>query len=168
VRDGGGIRGRVENGGAVAQVFGAGASAVPEAPLHVPHDQQQMRYEVLPGGDVEGTRRAVANGIATSSTMVNRLEMPPGQSSPPRRFTGDHVIYQLEGTIVWDVDGTPYRLRPGDLLFIPPNIPYSFSNDGTEIGRFIDIAGRVDDWPPRMLYADGTEISSGSLNELFN
>ena len=152
----------------MTQVFGAGASAVPLEPLHVPNDQQQMRYEVLPGGDEEGTRRAVANGIATSSTMVNRLEMPPGQSSPPRRFTGDHVIYHLEGTIEWNVDGVSYRLRPGDLLFIPPNVPYSFSNPGDDIGRFIDVAGRVDDWPPRMLYADGTEISSGSLNQLFN
>ena len=152
----------------MSQVFGAGASVVPEAPMHIPSAQQQMRYEVLPGGDVEGTRRAVANGIATSSTMVNRLEMPPGQSSPHRRFTGDHVIYHLEGTIEWDVDGINYRLSPGDLLFIPPNIPYSFSNPGDEIGRFIDVAGRVDDWPPRMLYADGTEISSGSLTQLFN
>ena len=152
----------------MTQVFGAGAAAVPDSPLHVPHDQQLMRYDVLPGGDVEGTRRAVANGIATTSTMVNRLEMPPGQSSPPRRFTGDHVIYQLEGTIEWDVDGVIYLLRPGDLLFIPPGVPYSFSNAGTDIGRFIDVAGRVEDWPPRMLYADGTEISSGSLNQLFN
>jgi quercetin dioxygenase-like cupin family protein len=152
----------------MSQVRGAGASAVPEGPLHVPNDQQQMRYDVLPGGDVEGTRRAVANGIATTSTMVNRLEMPPGQSSPGRRFTGDHVIYQLEGTVEWDVDGVPYRLGPGDMLYFPPGTPYSFSNVGDGMARFIDVAGRVDDWPPRMLYADGTEISSGSLNQLFN
>jgi quercetin dioxygenase-like cupin family protein len=110
----------------------------------------------------------VANGIAATSTMVNRLEMPPGQSSPQRRFTGDHVIYHLEGTVEWDVDGVPYRLAPGDLLYFPPGTPYSFSNVGDTVARFIDVAGRVDDWPPRMLYADGTEISSGSLNQLFN
>jgi quercetin dioxygenase-like cupin family protein len=150
------------------QKFGAGASAVPEGPLHIRSDQQQMKYDVLPDGDVEGTRRAVANGIAATSTMVNRLEMPPGQSSPPRRFTGDHVVYQLEGTVEWNVDGVPYRLGPGDMLYFPPGTSYSYSNVGPEIARFIDVAGRVDDWPPRMLYADGTEISSGSLNQLFN
>jgi quercetin dioxygenase-like cupin family protein len=127
-----------------------------------------MRYEVLPGGDACGTRRAVANGIATTSTKVNRLEMPPGQSSPPRRFTGDHVSYQHEGTVEWDVDGVPYRLDPGDMLYFPPGTPYSFSNVGAKLARFIDVAGRVDDWPPRMLHTDGTEISSGSLNQLFN
>jgi quercetin dioxygenase-like cupin family protein len=152
----------------VSQVRGAGASAVPEGPLHIPNDEQVMKYDVLPGGDVEGTRRAVANGIATTSTMVNRLEMPPSQSSPPRRFTGDHTVYQLEGTVEWDVDGTVYRLAPGDILFFPPGLSYSYSNVGDEIARFIDVAGRVDDWPPRMLYADGTEISSGTLNQLFN
>jgi quercetin dioxygenase-like cupin family protein len=147
---------------------GAGAGAVPEGPLHIRDDEQVMRYDVLPGGNVEGTRRAVANGIATTSTMVNRLEMPPGQSSPKRRFTGDHVIYQLAGTVAWDVDGTVYRLAPGDMLYFPPGTPYSFANVGDDIARFIDVAGRVDDWPPRMLYEDGTEISSGSLDQLFN
>src|SRR6195952_2925960 len=135
----------------MSQVRGAGAAAIPEGPLHIPNDEQLMRYEVLPGGEVEGTRRAVANGIAATSTMVNRLEMPPGQSSPPRQFTGDHVVYQLEGTVDWDVDGTVYRLGPGDMLYFPPGLPYSYSNVGEEIARFIDVAGRVDDWPPRML-----------------
>lgn len=152
----------------MSKVRGAGAAAVPEGPLHIPNDEQEMRYDVLPGGDTEGTRRAVANGLATNSTMVNRLEMPPGQRSPQRRFTGDHVIYQLEGNVDWDVDGVLYRLEPGDMLYFPPGTPYSFSNPGAQIARFIDVAGRVEDWPPRMLYADGTEISSGSLNQLFN
>ena len=54
------------------------------------------------------------------------------------------------------------------MLYFPPGTPYSFSNVGDGMARFIDVAGRVDDWPPRMLYADGTEISSGSLDQLFN
>jgi quercetin dioxygenase-like cupin family protein len=84
-----------------------------------------------------------------------------------RRFTGDHVIYQLAGTVDWHVDGTTYRLGPGDMLFFPPGTPYSFANVGNDLARFIDVAGRVDDWPPRMQYEDGTEISSGTL-DLFN
>jgi quercetin dioxygenase-like cupin family protein len=147
---------------------GAGASAVPDHPLHIPAAEQLVRYDVLPGGDTEGTRRGVANGIATSSTMVNLLEMPPGQSSPLRRFTGDHVIYQLAGTVEWLVDGVPHRLSPGDMLFFPPETPYSFTNVGDDLARFLDVAGRVDDWPPRMKYEDGTEISSGTLDQLFN
>ena len=73
---------------------GAGAANVPEGALHLKAADQIIRYDVLPGGDVEGTRRGVANGIATTSTMVNVLEMPPGQSSPKRQFTGDHTIFQ--------------------------------------------------------------------------
>ena len=62
----------------------------------------------------------------------------------------------------------PYRLGPGDMLTSRPvgRTRSRMSADG--MARFIDVAGRVDDWPPRMLYADGTEISSGSLNQLFN
>lgn len=147
---------------------GAGAAAVPDGPMHLPATAQVVRYDVLPGGEVEGTRRGVANGFATTSTMVNVLEMPPGQSSPRRQFTGDHVLYQLAGTVEWDVEGVIHRLTAGDMLYFPPNTTYSFANVGTDVARFIDVAGRVDDWPPRMKYEDGTEISSGTLNQLFN
>jgi quercetin dioxygenase-like cupin family protein len=147
---------------------GAGAGAVPTGPVHLRAADQVVRYDLLPGGDTEGTRRGVANGFATSSTMVNVLEMPPGQASPPRRFTGDHVVFQLAGVCEWEVDGTVHRLEAGDMLFFPPGTPYSFSNPGEVLARFIDVAGRVDDWPPRMLYEDGTEISSGDLDDLFN
>lgn len=147
---------------------GAGAGAVPTGPLHLPASEQVVRFDLLPGGDVEGTRRGVANGIATSSTMVNVLVMPPGQTSPTRRFTGDHVIFQLSGTVEWTVGDDVYRLSPNDMLFFPPGTPYSFANVGDTDARFIDVAGRVDDWPPRMLYEDGTEIDSGTLDDLFN
>jgi quercetin dioxygenase-like cupin family protein len=147
---------------------GAGAGAVPDKPFHLLAQEQVVKYDVLPGGEVEGTRRGVANGVATTSTMVNRLEMPPGQSSPKRQFTGDHVIYQLAGTVAWDVEGVVYRLGPGDMLFFPPDTTYSFANVGDDVAQFLDVAGRVDDWPPRMKYEDGTEISSGTLDQLFN
>ncbi len=147
---------------------GAGAANVPDGPLFLKAAQQVIRYDVLPGGEVEGTRRGVANGVATTSTMVNVLEMPPGQSSPKRQFTGDHTIYHLAGTGEWDVEGTVYVLEPGDILFFPPDTTYSFANRGDVPMRFIDCAGRVDDWPPRMKYEDGTEISSGTLDDLFN
>ena len=148
---------------------GAGAAAVPTSALHLPARAQVMNYDVLPGGNVEGTRRAVANGIAATSVMVNVLEMPPGQGSPPRQFTGDHTIFHIAGVIEWDVEGTIYRLDAlGDILFFPPDTSYSYANPGDEVARFIDIAGRVDDGPPRMKYEDGTEISSGTLTQLFN
>ena len=147
---------------------GAGAAAVPAGPMHLPASAQVVRYNVLPGGETDGTRRGVANGFATTSAMVNVLEMPPGQSSPKRQFTGDHVLYQLAGTVEWDVEGVIHRLAPGDMLYFPPNTTYSFANVGADLARFIDVAGTVDDWPPRMKYEDGTEISSGTLNQLFN
>jgi quercetin dioxygenase-like cupin family protein len=152
----------------VSQPRGAGASAVPQGPFHLKAADQVVRYDLLPDGDVEGTRRGVANGVAATSTMVNVLEMPPGQTSPMRRFTGDHVVFQLAGTVEWEVDGSIYRLDPGDMLYFPPGLRYAYTNVGDVVARFIDVAGRVDDWPPSMLYDDGPVVSSSTLDGLFN
>ena len=147
---------------------GAGAGAVPTGAFHLKAADQVVRYDLLPDGEVEGTRRGVANGVAATSTMVNVLEMPPGQTSPMRRFTGDHTVFQLAGSVEWDVDGSVYRLEPGDMLYFPPGLRYAYTNVGDELARFIDVAGRVDDWPPSMLYDDGPAVSSATLDGLFN
>jgi quercetin dioxygenase-like cupin family protein len=152
----------------VSAPAGAGASAVPREPFHLKAADQVVRYDLLPDGEVEGTRRGVANGVAGTSTMVNVLEMPPGQTSPPRRFTGDHTVFQLAGVVEWEVEGVAYRLEPGDMLFFPPGLRYAYTNVGDELARFIDVAGRVDDWPPSMLYDDGPALNSGTLDGLFN
>jgi len=147
---------------------GRGAEQVPTEPLLVPAADQVVRYNLLPDGDVEGTRRGVANGLAGASCMVNVLEMPPHQASPTRRFNGEHIVFQLSGTVIWTVDGVDYPLSAGDMLFVPVDRPYSFRNVGDELGRFVDIAGKVEDWPPSMFYADGRQVASASMGELFN
>ena len=148
--------------------LGRGAEQVPTEPLLVTAAEQVVRYNLLPDGDVEGTRRGVANGLAGASCMVNVLEMPPRQASPTRRFNGEHIVYQLSGTVIWNVDGVDYALNAGDMLFVPADCPYSFRNDGEVLGRFVDIAGKVDEWPPSMSYEDGRRVDSASMGELFN
>ena len=152
----------------MAKPKGAGANAVPTETMVVRADDQIVRYDLLPGGDVEGTRRGVANGLAGTACMVNVLEMPVGQSSQLRKFSGEHIVYQLEGSVVWQVDGIDHRIDPGDMLFVPVDRAYSFRNVGGATARFIDIAGKVDEWPPAMSYDDGTRLESSSMDDLFN
>ena len=147
---------------------GAGANAVPTDAMVVKAEDQIVRSDLLPGGDTEGTRRGVANGFAGTACMVNVLEMPVGQSSPMRRFSGEHIVYQLVGSVVWVVDGVDHRIDPGDMLFVPVHRAYSFRNVGDVDARFIDIAGKVEEWPPAMSYDDGTRLESSSMGDLFN
>ena len=142
--------------------------AVPAAATVVRAADQVVRYDLLPDGDVEGTRRGVANGVAGQSCMANVLEMPPAQASPLRRFSGEHIVVQLAGTMTWNVEGVDHTLEPGDMCFVPVGHAYSFRNDGDLTARFLDIAGRVDEWPPSMSYADGTRLRSSSMPDLFN
>lgn len=147
---------------------GAGGVTPPAGPLLIRSDQQTLRFGVLPDSDVEGTRRAVANGVAGTACMVNMLAMPPGQASPQRSFNGEHIVFQLDGSSTWVVDGVEHVLQPRDLLFIPADRPYSVRNDGDVDASFLDVAGKVDAWPPSMSYDDGTTVASGRLDGLFN
>ena len=63
---------------------------------------------------------------------------------------------------------TPFKLTRVASLKTVADFRAHCANVGADLARFIDVAGKVDDWPPRMKYEDGTEISSGTLNQLFN
>ena len=40
----------------------------------------------------------------------------------------DETVYGLRGTLMFDVDGNPIRLDPGDTLFIPRGTVHGFEN----------------------------------------
>src|ERR1700712_468140 len=40
----------------------------------------------------------------------------------------DETVYGLRGTLMFDVDGKPMRLDPGDTLFIPRGTVHGFEN----------------------------------------
>lgn len=128
-------------------------SRIPQTTVHLRAADQVTEFGRLPGSDQEGTRRGVANGISATACMVNLLTIPPAQGSPERTFNAEHVAYQVSGTTTWIVERTRYTLEPGDMLFIPADRSYSIVNEGSEDGRFLDIAASSGTWPPTISYA---------------
>ena len=43
---------------------------------------------------------------------------------------GEEVIYVLEGTLEYLIDGKPRTVRPGDVLFVPAGTVHSVKNIG--------------------------------------
>jgi quercetin dioxygenase-like cupin family protein len=60
------------------------------------------------------------------------VELAPGVLSPKHTHPGEEIIYVLEGSLQYEVEGQPtVTLKAGDVLFIPAGTIHSARNVGT-------------------------------------
>jgi quercetin dioxygenase-like cupin family protein len=61
-----------------------------------------------------------------------RVDIGPGEVAPRHKHPGEEIIYVLEGTLEYEVEGKPpVTLKAGDVLFIPYGTVHSAKNPGT-------------------------------------
>jgi quercetin dioxygenase-like cupin family protein len=61
-----------------------------------------------------------------------RVEIAPGVLAPKHTHPGEEIIYVLEGSLEYEVEGKPpVTLKPGDVLFIPAGTVHSAKNVGS-------------------------------------
>ena len=64
-----------------------------------------------------------------------RVELAPGVAFPKHSHPGEEVIYVLEGSFEYEVEGkSPVTLRAGEVLFIPARTIHSAKNVGSRHG----------------------------------
>jgi quercetin dioxygenase-like cupin family protein len=67
------------------------------------------------------------------------VELAPGTTAPRHTHPGEEIIYVLEGTWEYTLEGKPpMTLKAGDVLFIPAGAIHSARNVGT--GRAAELA----------------------------
>ena len=76
-----------------------------------------------------------------------RVDFAPGSAFPRHRHPGEEIIYVLEGSIQYDVDGkAPVILKAGDVLFVPKGVIHAAKNAGTtnaaELGTYVVDKGK--------------------------
>ncbi|NID16362.1 cupin domain-containing protein [Luteibacter yeojuensis] len=76
-----------------------------------------------------------------------RVDIPPGKFAPDHRHPGEEIIYVIEGTIEYRLEGKPpVRLKAGDVLFVPRGVVHSATNVGTtnaaELGTYVVEKGK--------------------------
>jgi len=76
-----------------------------------------------------------------------RSDFATGASFPRHRHPGEEIIYVLEGTIEYDVDGKPpVTLKAGDVLFVPYGVVHAAKNVGStpaaELGTYVVDKGK--------------------------
>lgn len=70
------------------------------------------------------------------------VEIAPGKSFPRHNHPGEELVYVLEGSLEYRLDGKPpVILEPGDVLFIPAGTIHSAKNVGT--GRGAELATHI-------------------------
>jgi quercetin dioxygenase-like cupin family protein len=61
-----------------------------------------------------------------------RVDIGPGEVAPRHTHPGEEIIYVLEGTLEYDVEGKPpVTLKAGEVLFIPYGTVHSAKNVGS-------------------------------------
>ena len=64
-----------------------------------------------------------------------RVDFDPGYVAPKHTHPGEEVVYVLEGTLEYQIEGKPpVTLKVGDVLFIPAGTIHTAKNVGTGSG----------------------------------
>ena len=60
-----------------------------------------------------------------------RVDLEPGVTFPSHTHPGEEIIYVIEGTWDYVIDGKPVTARAGDVLFVPAGAIHSAKNAGS-------------------------------------
>ena len=86
-------------------------------------------------------------GTTGREVIQVRVELAPGVSFGKHTHPGEEVIYMLEGTLEYEVEGRPpITLAAGDVLFIPARAVHAARNpgrtNGAELATYIVEKGK--------------------------
>jgi quercetin dioxygenase-like cupin family protein len=76
-----------------------------------------------------------------------RVDLEPGVAFPRHRHPGEEIIYVIEGSLEYEVEGKPpITLKAGDVLFIPAGTIHAARNvgsgNGAELATYIVEKGK--------------------------
>ena len=79
-------------------------------------------------------------------TIQTRVDFAPGAAFPRHTHPGEEIIYVIEGSIEYEVDGKPVTVKAGGVLFIPAGTVHAAKNVGTtnaaELGTYVVEKGK--------------------------
>ena len=74
-------------------------------------------------------------GVPGREVIQTRVEFAPGVAFGKHTHPGEEIVYVLEGSLEYEVEGKPpVTLRAGDVLFIPARTIHAARNVGSSIG----------------------------------
>ena len=85
--------------------------------------------------------------IAGRETVQARIDIAPGAMAPWHRHPGEEVIYVIEGTLEYQLEGQPpVTVTAGQVLFVPAGVAHMARNrtatNGAELATYIVEKGK--------------------------
>lgn len=85
--------------------------------------------------------------IKGRETVQARIDIAPGATAPWHRHPGEEIIYIIEGTIEYRLEGqSPVTAKAGDALFVPAGVAHMARNrtaaNGAELATYIVEKGK--------------------------
>jgi quercetin dioxygenase-like cupin family protein len=76
-----------------------------------------------------------------------RVDIDPGVAFPKHKHPGEEIVYVLEGSLEYQVEGKPpVTLKAGDVLFIPAGAVHAAKNvgsgNGAELATYVVEKGK--------------------------
>ncbi len=97
-------------------------------------------YSPQPGVELATISGSYARFLLDGSVAT----IEPGAGSGPGEGErqGEELVFVLEGTLAFDVDGQSYRLEPGDALHLRTDRPHRWENRGAVPARALWVSVR--------------------------
>ena len=83
------------------------------------------------------TRCLIGERDGAVNFIMRQFEIAPGGNTPKHAHEYEHEVFILEGTGVVMEGNLQNPLRPGTVVFIPPNEPHQFRNTGPGPLKFL-------------------------------
>jgi quercetin dioxygenase-like cupin family protein len=85
--------------------------------------------------------------IDNRETVQARIDIAPGVTAPWHRHPGEEVIYVIEGTLEYQLEGkSPATYKAGEVLFVPAGVAHKAHNpgitNGAELATYIVEKGK--------------------------
>ena len=85
--------------------------------------------------------------IPGHEAIQTRVDFAPGAAFPKHTHPGEEIIYVIEGSMEYDVEGEPpVTVKVGGVLFIPAGTPHAAKNVGSvnaaELGTYVVEKGK--------------------------
>ena len=85
--------------------------------------------------------------VSGREVIQTRVELAPGVEFPRHWHPGEEIIYMLEGSLEYQIEGKPWvTLKTGDVLFIPARTIHAARNvsraSGAELATYVVEKGK--------------------------